>query len=42
MFAPFVVENAVYEETRGYADNDADADTLWALSEKLVREKFAI
>jgi len=38
--APFIVENEVYQETKEYANNDADADKLWELSEKLVGEKF--
>jgi len=37
----FVVENEIYKETRDYANNDADADKLWKLSEKLVNEEFA-
>jgi hypothetical protein len=38
--APFVVENEVYGLTRGYANNDADAEKLWELSEKLVGKTF--
>lgn len=36
----FVVENEIYKETREYANNDADSDKLWELSENLVGEKF--
>jgi hypothetical protein len=36
------VENAIYKETRDYANNDADADRLWNLSEKLVGEQFTL
>ena len=36
----FIVENEIYKETRDYANNDADADKLWKLSEKLVGEEF--
>jgi hypothetical protein len=39
--APFVVENEIYELTRDYANNDADAEKLWELSEKLVGETFS-
>jgi NAD(P)-dependent dehydrogenase (short-subunit alcohol dehydrogenase family) len=39
--APFIVENNIYTETRPYADNDEDAEKLWALSEKLVGEQFS-
>ncbi|KAK3197387.1 hypothetical protein GRF29_216g19550 [Pseudopithomyces chartarum] len=38
--APFVVENEIYDLTREYANNDADAKKLWDLSENLVGEKF--
>lgn len=38
--APFVVENEIYNSTREYANNDADAEKLWKLSEKLVSETF--
>jgi hypothetical protein len=38
--APFVVENEIYDLTREYANNDADAKKLWNLSETLVGEKF--
>jgi hypothetical protein len=37
----FIVENQIYNETRGYANNDADGEKLWKLSEKLVGENFA-
>lgn len=30
----FIVENEIYTQTREYANNDADADKLWELSEK--------
>jgi hypothetical protein len=40
MHAPFVVENKIYELTRDYANNDADAEKLWKLSEELVGETF--
>ena len=36
----FIVENEIYEETRDYANNDADAAKLWKLSEGLVGEEF--
>lgn len=39
--ATFIVENEVYTLTKEYANNDADADRLWELSEKLVGESFA-
>ncbi|KAH7387012.1 hypothetical protein DE146DRAFT_792067 [Phaeosphaeria sp. MPI-PUGE-AT-0046c] len=39
--ASFVVENEIYELTREYANNDADAEKLWKLSEKLVGETFS-
>lgn len=39
--APFIVENEIYQLTRDYANNDVDADKLWALSEELVGEKFS-
>ena len=39
--APFIVGNEIYGLTLEYANNDADADRLWALSERLRGEKFA-
>lgn len=38
--APFVVENEIYDLTREYANNDADAEKLWNLSEKLSGATF--
>jgi NAD(P)-dependent dehydrogenase (short-subunit alcohol dehydrogenase family) len=38
----FIVENQIYGLTRGYADNDVDADRLWGLSERLVGERFVV
>ncbi|CAG8962043.1 hypothetical protein HYFRA_00005085 [Hymenoscyphus fraxineus] len=38
----FIVENEIYNETQEYANNDADADKLWELSEKLLGEKFIV
>jgi hypothetical protein len=38
--APFIVENEIYDLTREYADNDADAEKLCKLSEKLVGKTF--
>jgi hypothetical protein len=38
--APFIAENEIYDLTREYADNDADAEKLWKLSEKLVGGTF--
>lgn len=39
--APLFVEHAVYELMCEYANNDADAEKLWKLSEKLVGETFS-
>jgi hypothetical protein len=41
MSGVFVVENAVYTETKEYATNEETAEKLWELSEKLVRETFS-
>ncbi|THV48690.1 hypothetical protein BGAL_0233g00070 [Botrytis galanthina] len=36
----FIVENAIYTETKDYALNQETAEDLWKLSEKLVGETF--
>jgi hypothetical protein len=40
--APFVVENEIYGLTREYVNNDADAEKLWKLSEKLVAGNLSL